>query len=78
MSAQEGLWSREEVRVQAAQVSGQLDVWDVLKEVQAPRAQWFDVDGSCQTCEHIACRDCAADGAHHCLCEYDRSGRRIS
>lgn len=24
------LWSREEVRVQAAQTAGQLDVWDVL------------------------------------------------
>lgn len=24
------LWSREEVRVQAVQTAGQLDVWDVL------------------------------------------------
>lgn len=34
MSApQDGLWSAQEVRVQAAQVSGQLDVWDVLQMV---------------------------------------------
>lgn len=30
----DALWSREEeVRVQSAQVSGQLDVWDVLQQV---------------------------------------------
>lgn len=42
------------------------------------RRQWFDVAGTCKDCDHAACSDCAADGAHHCACEYDESGQRIA
>ena len=52
--------------------------WDDIRPaVTADRRQWFDVSGSCTDCDHAACADCAADGAHHCACEY-RDGVRIA
>jgi hypothetical protein len=43
----DGLWSRDEVQLQADQAAGQLDVWDVLDD---------DVSGVCAPGPCICCQ----------------------